>query len=77
MESQKIRPVGYIKLTRTSRTYINELIRRETSTEAGDQIPFVINAKSVLLYDPSLSAEDLIKSLEVMKKDILLRKEVE
>lgn len=74
MESEKIRPVGYLKLTETSKTHISELIRRETSVEPGGKIPFVINARAVLLYDPKLTAEELIESVDVLMRDILLRK---
>lgn len=77
MEKERIKPVGYLKTTKTNKSHIPEIIRRETSTESGQKIPFVINAHSVLLYDPKLSTDELIASLEVMKKDIALRKEEE
>lgn len=72
---EKIKPVGYLKTTKTAKSHIPELIRRETSTQPGEKIPYVIDARAVLLYDPELTAKDLIASLEVMKDDILLRKE--
>ena len=74
MEAEKVRPVGYLKLTETSKTHISELIRRETSVEPGGRIPFVINARAVLLYDPRLTPEELIESVDVLRTDILLRK---
>jgi len=70
---EKIKPVGYLKTTKTSKSHIPHLVRRETGTNPGDKIPFVIDARSVLLYDPDLSAQELINSLEVMKQDIMLR----
>lgn len=70
---ERVRPVGYLKLTRTSKTHISELIRRETSVGPGGKIPFVINASSVLLYDPKMSTKELVASLDVLRQDIMLR----
>ncbi|MDH7564793.1 MAG: hypothetical protein ACQXXG_09490 [Candidatus Bathyarchaeia archaeon] len=69
----RIRPVGTIKLTKTSKAHIPELIRRETETQPGEEIPFVINAATVLLYNPKLDLEQLLASLEVLKQDLKLR----
>lgn len=69
----KIRPVGTIKLTKTSKAHIPELIRRETDTRPGEEIPFVINAATVLLYNPKLDLQQLLASLEVLKEDLKLR----
>lgn len=69
----KIRPVGTLKLTRTAKTHISELIRRETETEPGEEIPFVISASTVLLYNPKLDLDELLASIEVLKQDLKLR----
>ena len=74
---EKVKPVGYLKTTKSCKSHIPELIRRETGVEAGGQIPFVINASTVLLYDPKLSLEDLLASLDVLKRDVKLRVEKE
>ena len=70
---EKIKPVGYLKTTKTSKAHIPELIRRETGVESGGEIPFVINASTVLLYNPNLSLEDLLNSIDVLKRDVKLR----
>jgi hypothetical protein len=73
LEKEKIKPVGYIKTTKTCKGHIPELIRREVNAAPGDQIPFVINARTVLLYDPDLSLESLLASIDVLKRDVALR----
>ncbi len=70
---KKIRPVGYLKTTKGSKTHIPGLIHREVRTKAGDPIPYVMNARSVLLYDPSLSLKDILASIDVLIRDIKLR----
>ena len=69
----RIKPVGYLKITKTCKGHIPELIRRETGIPPGGAIPFVINASTVLLYNPNLTLEELLESLEVLKRDIKLR----
>jgi len=69
----KIKPVGTIKLTKTAKAHIPQLIRRETETQPGEEIPFVINAAIVLLYNPKLDLQQLLASLEVLKQDLKLR----
>lgn len=76
MEVENIRPVGYLKLTDTSKTHISELIRRETAVGPGGKIPFVINTRSVLLYDPKLTVEELVASIEALKGHVVLRRRV-
>jgi hypothetical protein len=73
MPKEKIEPVGYLKITKTCKSHIPELIRRETATEPGAQIPFVINAHTVLLYNPNLSLKELLASIDVLKRDVKLR----
>ena len=73
MQKEKIKPVGYLKTTKNAKSHIPELIRRETGVDAGGQIPYVINASTVLLYNPSLNLEALLASIEVLKRDVKLR----
>lgn len=75
MEKGTVKPVGYLKTTKTSKSHIPELIRRETGTQPGEKIPFVINASTVLLYNPNLSLEELLASIDVLKSDVKLRVE--
>ncbi len=73
MEKETIKAVGYLKTTKTSKSHIPELIRRETGVEPGGQIPYVINASTVLLYNPNLTPEELLASIDVLKRDVKLR----
>jgi hypothetical protein len=73
MKKATIKPVGYLKITKTCKTHIPKLIRRETGAMPGEEIPFIINASSVLLYDPRLSLKELLASIDVLKRDIRLR----
>ena len=73
MVREKIKPVGWIKTTKDSKAHISELIRRETETQPGEKIPFVINASTVLLYNPKLSLESLLASIDVLREDVKLR----
>ena len=70
---EKIKPVGHLKTTRTSKCHMPNLIHRETGTKAGVKIPFVINARAVLLYDPSLTVAEILDSIDVLRQDIKLR----
>lgn len=72
-ETIKIKPVGYLKTSKGSKSHIPGLIRRETGTKPGEKIPFVINANTVLLYDPTLTLEQLLASINVLKEDVKLR----
>lgn len=73
MSKERIKPVGYIKITKTCKSHIPELIRRETVVEPGGKIPFVINASTVLLYNPDLRLKELLASIDVLKRDVKLR----
>jgi len=73
MVREKIKPVGWIKTTKDSKAHISELIHREIETKPGDMIPFVMNASTVLLYNPSLSLESLLASIKVLREDVKLR----
>jgi len=70
---ERIKPVGHLKTTKGSKAHIPELIRRETGIEPGGQIPYVINASTVLLYNPNLSLEQLLASIDVLRQDVQLR----
>jgi len=75
MSKQQIKPVGYLKITKTSKSHIPELIRRETGTKPGEAIPYVINASTVLLYDPLMTLEEILASIDVLRQDVQLREQ--
>jgi len=76
METENVRAVGHLKLTDTSKTHISELIRRETAVGPGGKIPFLIDTRSVLLYDPRLTVEELVASIEALKGHAILRRRI-
>jgi len=65
-----IRPVGVIKANKDKKAHIHKVIIEECG---GYDIPYVINASTVLLYNPNLSLEDLLASIDVLKRDVQLR----
>lgn len=74
---EQIRPVGYIKITKTCKAHISELIRRETGVEPCGKIPFVMSASTILLYNPTLSPEELLASIDVLRQNVKLRSQKE
>jgi len=66
-----IEPQGYIHVSEKHRTarIKDEIIREIKSFK----IPFVANAKTVLLFDPSASSEDVLTSLDILRRDLQLR----
>jgi len=60
-------------MTKKGKSHIPKIIRQETSIKPGEAIPYIINANAVLLFNPDISAEELIEGLEVLKRDLLLR----
>lgn len=74
MNEQKIRPIGTIKvLDPRGYSYIPTIVRQELAIEGKDEIPFYIDANCVLLVRKGASKEEVIKGLEVLKRDIELR----
>jgi len=69
----RVKPTGYLKTSKSSKSHIPNLVRDETRTKAGDQIPFIINARAVLLYDPNMTAAEILASIDVLKQDVVLR----
>ena len=69
-ETTKIRPVGYVKANKDGKAHIHKVIRKECGTNA---IPYVINASTVLLYNPNLTLEELLASIDVLRDDVKLR----
>ena len=65
-----IRPVGILRANKANKAHIHKVIIEECG---GHNIPYVINASAVLLYNPILSLEDLLASIDVLKLDVKLR----
>ena len=74
LEKPKIRPVGTLRANRSKKAHIHKIIIEECG--GGHNIPYVINARAVLLYDPRLTAEELVASIDVLKDDVVLRKQI-
>jgi len=69
-EKEKVRPVGVIKANKAGKAHIHKVIIEECGSH---NIPYVINASTVLLYNPNLSLESLLASIDVLKRDVKLR----
>jgi len=69
-QTKKIRPVSHIRVNKAGKAHIHRVIREECATK---DIPYVINASTVLLYNPNLSLKELLASLDVLRRDIRLR----
>lgn len=65
-----IRPVGTIRANKASKAHIHKVIIEECG---GHNIPYVINASTVLLYNPDLTLKQLLASIDVLKRDVKLR----
>jgi hypothetical protein len=69
-ETANVRPVGVIRANKDSKAHIHKVIIEECGTH---DIPYVMNASTVLLYNPTLSLDDLLASIDVLKRDVKLR----
>jgi len=65
-----VRPVGVIRANKANKAHIHKVIIEECG---GRDIPYVMNASTVLLYNPSLSLDELLASIDVLKRDVKLR----
>lgn len=70
---EKIKAVGYIKLTKEFKTHIGEILRRQLSVKSNGSIPYILSAHAVLLYDPNLDAASLKASLRLLEQDVAQR----
>jgi len=67
---EQIKPVGKISISKQGKAHIPDLIR---NTIGEKEVSYLINAKTVILFDPSASPEEVLKSLDIMRRDIELR----
>jgi len=65
-----IRPVGVLRANKANKAHIHKAIIEECG---GHAIPYVMNASTVLLYNPTLGLEALLASIDVLKEDVKLR----
>ena len=65
-----IRPINYIRVNKTGKAHIHKVILNECATS---DIPYIISPGTVLLYDPHLSLEKLLASIDVLRDKIQLR----
>jgi hypothetical protein len=69
-ETANVRPVGVIRANKDSKAHIHKVIIEECGSH---NIPYVMNASTVLLYNPNLSLDQLLASIDVLKRDVKLR----
>jgi len=67
------RPVGKVKVFKKRLGYLPKILLKEVGAGEGDEIPFYIDANTVLLVRKDATLEDIIRSLEVLKEDLKLR----
>jgi len=65
-----IRPFKILRVNKANKAHIHKVIIEECG---GNNIPYIIDANAVLLYNPRLSLESLLASIEVLKSDVKLR----
>jgi hypothetical protein len=76
--SNNIRPVGVIKVTDPrGYGYLPKILRKEVGCEGKGEIPFFIDANCVLLVRKDADLEEILKGLDVLKRDLMLRFERE
>jgi len=65
------RPVGTIKISRTGKSHIPEVIR----TEIGNlrEVPYYLDANIVLLTRSDANLEDILDGMEILKRDLKKR----
>jgi len=71
-EKTEIRPVGILRANKKSKAHIHKVIIEECG---GRDLPYIINASTVLLYNPKLNLEEVLASIDVLIRDIKLRVE--
>jgi len=70
LKQTKIKPHGTFKISPGGGANIPSLIRKEIDKE---EISFVVDAKTAILFAHGTSLEDILKSIEVLKDDLVLR----
>ncbi len=69
-ETGTVKALGWIKATDVGTAHIPALIRKSVGMK---KIPYIMDAHAILLFDPSKSLEQLLESLEIMKRDLIQR----
>lgn len=73
-EEKNIRAMGYIKIVDThGGAYLPKRVREEVDAKYKEQIPYFMNANSVLLIRKGATREDVLKGLDILKEDLQLR----
>lgn len=70
-KKRQIKPQGTIKPTPGGTAHIPKSIRTELGNPK--EIPFVADAHTVILFNPNKTPEEILQSLEVLRKDLSLR----
>ena len=71
----QIEPKGYLAVSEKHRTtYMKDEIIGEVKTF---RIPYIISVKTVLLFDPSAASQQILDSLDILRKDIFLRIDIQ
>ncbi len=67
----KIKPSGNITITKSGGANIPARIRNEIDAKS---LNYVLDAKSAIVFSPEASADEVLKSIEILRQTIELRK---
>jgi len=71
---KKIRPTGKIKIIDArGYAYLPKIIREEVGVQGKDEIGFIIDANCVLLLRKGATTDAILKGLEILQRDLVLR----
>lgn len=70
-QKRRIKPQGVLKPTLIGTTHIPKTLREELGNPK--EIPYVADAHTVIMFDPSKTPEEILESLDVLRRDINLR----
>lgn len=74
ISKEKIRPHGIIRPSSTGSAHIPEVIRKELGST---EIPYVMDAHTIILFNPNKNPREILQGLEVLMRDLRLRIEKE
>jgi len=67
---RKIRPMSEIKISGKGTAYIPDSLRNEIHPNV---LPFILNANTALIFNPNKTPEEILESIEIIKRDVKLR----
>ena len=69
--SDKIRPKGILLPSKAGTTHLPKEIRDELGNQK--KIAYVLDARTAILFNPDTPPEKVLKSLDILRQDIMMR----